>query len=110
MFKSPIEYLRHIVDEITFIEREIVPIGKEHFMDDESRKRAAARSLEIIGEAVKQVPEEFRLLHSDIDWKAFSGLRDRLIHGYFAVDNQIVWDVMVNELPGLKQKVGKLIV
>lgn len=109
MSKSPIEYLRHIVDEIVFIEREIVPIGKERFVDDEARKRAAARSLEIIGEAIKQVPDAYRLQHPDIDWKAFAGLRDRLIHGYFAVDNEIVWDVMVNELPGLKIKMDTLI-
>lgn len=73
-------------------------------MRDETLQRAAARSLEIIGEAFKQVPEDFRIAHEGIDWKSFAGLRDKLIHHYFGVDYQIVWDIIVNELPELKVK------
>jgi len=71
--------------------------------------RAFSRSLEIIGEAAKRVPEEFKKEHLDADWKAMAGMRDRLIHGYFDVDYEIVWDVIDNELPILKEQLKNLI-
>ncbi|MEK7165908.1 MAG: HepT-like ribonuclease domain-containing protein [Patescibacteria group bacterium] len=57
-------------------------------MRDEVLQRAFARSLEIIGEAAKNVPEEYRRQHSEVDWKSLAGLRDKLIHHYFGVDTQ----------------------
>lgn len=104
MSKSPTEYLRHVLDEITFLEREVSGYSEEQFMRDELKQRAFARSLEIIGEAVKMVPDDFRSKHSKIDWKSFAGLRDKLIHHYFGVDYAIVWDVVIHELPDLKEK------
>lgn len=109
MSKSPVEYLRHVLDEIAYLEREVAVIGEERFMRDETLQRASARSLEIIGEAVKQVPEGFRTKHPHIDWKAFAGLRDKLIHHYFGVDYIIVWDIIVHELPPLKKQLTAVI-
>lgn len=104
MSKSPTEYLNHILDEIVFLEREIQNYTEEQFMRDELKQRAFARSLEIIGEAVKMIPDDFRSHHLQIDWKAFAGLRDKLIHHYFGVDYAIVWDVVIHELPDFKIK------
>lgn len=104
MSKSPIEYLRHILDEINFLEQEVHDYSEDQFLRDELKQRAFSRSLEIIGEAVKMVPDQFRSKHLEIDWKSFAGLRDKLIHHYFGVDYAIVWDVVMNELPGLKEK------
>lgn len=109
MSKSPVEFLRHVVDEIVFLDKEVFSLGEERFMHDETLQRAAARSLEVIGEAIKQVPEDFRIAHADIDWKSFAGLRDKLIHHYFGVDYAIVWDVIVHELPELKTKLTSII-
>lgn len=109
MFKSPTEYLKHILEEIIFLEREVQNYTENRFMRDELKQRAFTRSLEVIGEASKQVPEEFRLEHSQIDWKGLAGLRDKLIHHYFGVDYAIVWDVVTNELPGLKIKLESLL-
>ena len=109
MSKSPIEYLKHILDEINFLEREIRNYTEDQFMHDKVKQRAFARSLEIIGEAVKMVPDDFRLKHSEVDWKSFAGLRDKLIHHYFGVDYAIVWDVVINELPVLKKKLEQLL-
>lgn len=105
MSKSPIEYLHHILDEITFLEEETRGYTENQFMRDELKQRAFARSLEVIGEAMKMVPDDFRSKHLEVDWKSFAGLRDKLIHHYFGVDYAIVWDVVKNELPDLKQKI-----
>lgn len=109
MSKSPIEYLHHVLDEITFLEREIEGYSEDQFMRDDLKQRAFARSLEIIGEAIKMVPDEFRAKHSEIDWKSFAGLRDKLIHHYFGVDYAIVWDVVTNELPTLKEELNAIL-
>ncbi len=64
-------------------------------------KRAYVRSIETIGEAVKQLPDELRQKYSAIEWRAMAGMRDRLIHNYFGVDYDIVWDVVVRKIPVL---------
>lgn len=65
--------------------------------------------MEIIGEAVKNISDEYRLLHPSVDWKSWAGLRDKLIHHYFGVDYGMVWDIMKNEMPELKQQIEMLI-
>ena len=104
MSKLATEYLRHILDEINFVLHESQTLSEDEFMRDEVLERAFARSLEVIGEAVKNIPEEFKVTHFDIDWRSFAGLRDKLIHHYFGVDYALVWDVVKNELPDLKTK------
>jgi uncharacterized protein with HEPN domain len=73
----------------------------ESFINDETLKRSFVRSLEIIGEASRNVPEDFRKKYQTVDWKAMAGMRDVLIHSYFGVDYQIVWDVVSNHVPKL---------
>jgi len=70
---------------------------------------AVIRNLEIIGEAVKNLPYELKRKHHYIEWKKIAGLRDILIHAYFGVDIKIVWDVIVNKLPELKESVRKIL-
>lgn len=101
MSPSPTDYLRRIFDEMTFLAAESSKLSREGFLADELRKRGFVRSLEIIGEAAKQVPDEIRNRCSQIPWRSMAGLRDKLIHAYFGVDYEIVWDVVSNEVPAL---------
>jgi uncharacterized protein with HEPN domain len=64
-------------------------------------KRAFFRSLEIIGEATKKIPDDFRARHPTIEWRAMAGMRDRLIHDYFGVDYQIVYEIVRTRIPTL---------
>jgi len=74
----------------------------EKFSHDKTLCRAVTRSLEIIGEALKNVPDPVRTAHPEIPWKFMAGIRDKMIHGYFAIDYEIVWDVIQNKLPELE--------
>ena len=79
------------------------------FLRDETLKRAFVRSLEIIGEAVKQLPEDVKQRYSHLEWRAMAGMRDRLIHGYFGVDYDIVWDAVRNKIPALQREVEHIL-
>ena len=78
-------------------------------MDDETLKRAVIRSLEIIGEATKKIPEDFKLKWRSVQWKNMAGMRDRLIHDYMGVNYSIVWDVVKNKIPELNDQLLKVL-
>ena len=109
MSHSPYDYLRHILDELHYLLKSSQDLAKEQFETDETLKRAFVRSIEIIGEASKKIPPDFKERHPDIEWRAIAGMRDRLIHHYFGVDYDIVWDVVINKLPLLKSQVDDIL-
>lgn len=102
-------FLQHILDEVNFVLIHTSSLTEEAFLKDETLTRAVIRSLEIIGEATKKLPQDFKTEHSHVEWKKMAGTRDVLIHDYFGVDWEIVWDVIISKLPKLKEDIKKII-
>lgn len=109
MSKEPIVYLRHIADECAYLLSQSDKLSKDEFLDNETLKRAVVRSLEIIGEATKKIPVDFKVKWSSVQWKNMAGMRDRLIHDYMGVNYSIVWDVFKNKIPELHQQITKVL-
>lgn len=109
MPKDPLEYLKHIRDECSFIiSVSGNELSKNEFLDNETLKRAIIRSLEVIGEATKKIPADFKIKFDSIQWKNMAGMRDRLIHDYIGVDYSIVWDVVKNKIPELHKQISQI--
>jgi len=98
-------YLRDILEAIRKIEKYTENISLDDFVKDELLQDGVVRNLEIIGEAVKNIPQDIKIRKSQVEWKKIAGLRDILIHGYFGIDVDIVWDIVKNKIPELKQKI-----
>ena len=108
MSLSAYELLQHIRDEVNYILTTSKNLTFDDFSTNETLIRAFSRSLEIIGEASKKIPKSFKDKHTDIPWRQISGMRDKLIHDYFGVDLEIVWDVVQNRLPELKKQLIRI--
>ena len=106
---EPRDYLGHILVEADYLIGRSEGLSFAAFAADETLRRAFVRSLEIIGEATKKVPDEFRAAHPSIEWRAMAGMRDVLIHDYFGVDVELVWDVVRNRIPELRGHVVSIL-
>src|SRR6266545_3256340 len=109
MSASTLAYLQHIIRETQYLTDRSRELSKEEFLQDETLKRAFVRSLEIIGEAARQLPNDFRQKYHHLEWRAMAGMRDRLIHGYFGVDYDIVWDAVINKIPALQWEIEHIL-
>ncbi|NTU56281.1 MAG: DUF86 domain-containing protein [Anaerolineales bacterium] len=109
MSRSTREYFQHMLDEIVFLQAHTPTITKEELLSDAVLKRAVIRSIEIIGEAIKQIPNDIKAKYPDVEWRAIAAMRDRLIHGYFGIDYDIVWDVLTTKVPVLAQQVQTIL-
>ena len=101
-------YLLHIRDAIVQI-GSYTEGGREEFFNNKMIQDAVIRNLEIIGEATKKLTPDLRDRYPEVPWSRIAGMRDVLIHDYFEVDLQIVWDVVQNRLPELKRHIEALI-
>ena len=101
-------FIEDIFESITRIESFSKGLSKERFEKDELRQSAIVRQLEIIGEAVKNLPNSFRKKYPKVRWEGVAGFRDVLTHGYFRVDLNLVWKIMQEDLPDLKEEILKI--
>jgi uncharacterized protein with HEPN domain len=82
--------------------------GLAKFEKDEKTMDAIVRNLEIIGEAAKAMPAEFRKVHKTIPWKEIAGMRNKIAHEYFGIDDKILWTTVQNDIPALKKEISKI--
>lgn len=109
MTKTADIFLLHILESIKLIEKRMENISHDGFTNNVDLQDMIIRRLEIIGEAVRNLPKEFREQHSGIDWQNSADMRSVLIHGYFAVDLDVVWDTISNDLPVFKKQIESLL-
>ena len=109
MSSSNLELLRHIKDEVDFVLKTTNNKDKDVVINDAILARAIVRSLEIIGEASKKLDDEFKVKYPHVEWKKMAGTRNRLIHDYFGVDYDIVWDIVRTKLPDLQYYIDDIL-
>ncbi|MEO5572510.1 MAG: HepT-like ribonuclease domain-containing protein [Bacteroidia bacterium] len=110
MPKLPEELLRHILEECKYILSVIDKLNDyDDLQNNEDLKRSLTRSIEIIGEASKNVPVDIKLKWKEINWKDINAMRNRLVHEYFGVNYLIVWDVIKNKIPDLKNQIENIL-
>lgn len=109
MSKEPAVYLQHILESIELIEKRVKGTSHDKFIQDIDLQDMVVRRLEIIGEAVRNLPKEFRENYAKVEWQDPADMRSALIHGYFDVDLDIVWDTVTNDLPPFKKLIQNLL-
>lgn len=103
------DYLQDILDTIESCERFIEGMDFDEFISDEKTTFAVRHALEIIGEAVKHIPDEIRKEYPSVPWRKIAGTRDVMIHAYFGVNLDVVWKTAKERLPELKNEVEKIL-
>ena len=108
MSKESIIFIEHIINNIEDIENFTRNIRKEDFLKNKEKQNAIIRSLEIIGEAVKNLPPTITNKYPSIPWKDIAGTRDKITHHYFGVDLELIWKTIQENIPELKQEILKI--
>ena len=109
MNKEPSIFLMHILDTINLILNSFQVISKEEFKKNDLLRDATIRRIEVIGEAVKNLPMDFREKYNNLPWKEIAGMRDKLMHHYFGVDLEKVWKTVKDDIPLLKEQVEDIL-
>jgi uncharacterized protein with HEPN domain len=107
--RGDVELLKDILESPNRIQRYVGTFTLAGFMTDTQAQDAVVRNLSIIGEAVKNLSAEFREEHQEVEWAKIAGLRDKLVHDYFSLDWDILWDVVRTKIPTLREQVLALL-
>jgi len=98
-------FLEHILESINLIEEYVRDKKKSDFLQSKQLQDSIMRRIEIIGEAIKNIPDDFKEKNNKIPWKQITGMRDILIHQYFGIDLNLTWEVIEKDLPKLKTQI-----
>ncbi|MBI4281193.1 DUF86 domain-containing protein [Candidatus Uhrbacteria bacterium] len=107
--RDPLLYVDDILEAIAHIEQYTKGADRGAFLKDAQLQDAVIRRLEVIGEAVKKIPDEWRTLYPDLPWRAIAKTRDKLIHDYFGVDLEYIWDIIGQDLAPLKSAMRNIL-
>ena len=102
-------YLEDILEAAAAAREFVAGMSKDELGNDRRTRDAVVRNLEIVGEAVKKLPPQTKRDHPEVEWKKIAGLRDILVHDYFGIDMDIVWDVVQNKLPVLTEQMHRIL-
>ena len=103
------DYLQDILDAVNDIESFVDNMTYEDFIKDRKTLNAVVRSIEIIGEASKKIPETIKTKNKELPWKQMAGMRDKLIHAYFGIDTETLWKAVKDNIPPLKGSIQKML-
>ena len=106
--RDPELLLEDILAAIRKVDRYTAGMDWERFRQDEKTTDAVVRNLEVVGEAVRRLPEDFIARHPNVPWRQAAGLRNRIVHDYFGLDLEIIWEVIQHDLPRLRQQLENL--
>lgn len=107
--RTYVDYLRDILDYAQKAERFTAGVDFDAFCANEEKTLAVIRALEVIGEAARHLPRSVQQRYPDVPWKNMIGMRDVLIHGYFGVDLEVVWETVQRDLPPLQVAVARIL-
>ena len=108
MSRRPVDLLiEDVWEAIEKIERYVFGLDHDAFVKDEKTADSVVRNLEIIGEATNRLPADFKAKHPQIEWRKIVGLRHRIVHDYFGIDLEIIWEITQKDLPELKSKLAQ---
>lgn len=109
MKRRPLVFIEHILESIENIESFSSGISKGEFEKSRLKQSAILRELEIIGEAAKNLPIGFAVRYPYVEWSEIAGTRDKIVRHYFGVDLDVIWDIIMYDLPELKAKILKIL-
>ena len=107
--RKPDVYLQDILESIEYIQRFLEGVSQEEFYENVEKQDAVLRRLEIIGEAVKHLPDKIRKNHPDVPWRQIAGMRDVIVHEYFGITLEMVWIVATEDIVDLKEEIAQIL-